>query len=178
MATKKETAKPKTKKASSTKPARTPRKSVSHKTVQNEPVISQPEPRLNAQIVDEKSLRTINQLNGFLTVGVVFTAVSLLVQMWATWKAKFVLTPVSFLYIVISLGLIATLVWCIRLLKQKRAVSVWVFVGFMMTYILYTLAFRWFDGKAIFVQRDVVTWIVLAAILFELYRLKRKNVLI
>jgi hypothetical protein len=40
------------------------------------------------------------------------------------------------------------------------------------------LAFRWFDGEALFIQRDFITWIVLAAILFELYRLKRKNVLV
>ncbi len=178
MATKKETTKPKTKKTSSTKSATTPQKSVRPKLAETEPVITQPQPQVNTQMVDEKSLQTINQLTSFLTVGVVFTAITLLVQIWATLKAKFALSSISFLYIVFSLVLIATLVWCIRLLKQKRVLSVWVFVGFMVMYILYTLAFRWFDGKVLFVQRDVVTWIVLAAILFELYRLKRKSVLV
>ena len=177
MVMKKDTAKPKAKKASSTKSKTTPQKSVRRKQVEVDPVIVQPQPQVKPQVVDEKSLRTINQLTGFLSVGVAFTAFSLVVQIWATLKAKFVLTPVSFLYIVFSLVLIAALVWCIRLLNQKRVLSISVFVGFMLLYILYTLAFRWFDEKALFVPMDLVAWIALAAILFELYRLHRKSIL-
>lgn len=177
MATKKETAKPKSKKVSSKKSATTSQKSVRRKLVEIKPISTQPQSQVKAQVLDEKSLRTIKQLTGFLTVGVVFTAITLLVQIWATLKAKFVLTSVSFLYIIFSFALIAALVWCIRLLNQKRVLSVWMFVGFTALYILYTLTFRWFDGNALFMQRDVVTWIVLAAILFELYRLKRKSAL-
>lgn len=103
MATKKETTKPKTKKTSSTKSATTPQKSVRPKLAETEPVITQPQPQVNTQMVDEKSLQTINQLTSFLTVGVVFTAITLLVQIWATLKAKFALSSISFLYIVFLL---------------------------------------------------------------------------
>ena len=146
--------------------------------VQVEEALGKREQDLKATSVDEKSLRSVSQLTGFLTIGVLFVAISLIVQIWATLRAKFVFTPISFLYIVFSLVLIAALVWCIRLLNQKRVLSLWVYVGFMTLYILYTMAFRWFDGKDLFMQRDFITWIVLAAILFELYRLKRKNVLV
>jgi hypothetical protein len=177
MATKKDTAKPKAKKVSSMKPNIAPRKPIRRKAVESEPTAVQEPSQIQTQPIDEKSLQTINQLTGFLGVGVFSIAITLIVQLWATLKAKFVLTPLSFLYIVFSLVLIAILVWCIRLVNQKQTLSIWVFVSFIATFILYSLAFRWFDGKELVKPMDIVTWIVLAFILFELYRLRRKNIL-
>jgi len=151
------------------------RKTVSHRPPETEPVSVQPQTKVD--VLDEKSRRTISNLTAYLSVGVLVNVFVLIVQFWATLKAQFVLSAVSFLYILIALVIIGTLVWCINLLKQKRIVALWAFVGFIALSFFYTVGFRWYGGKTLFMPMDLVAYVVQAVILFEIYRLKRNKIL-
>ena len=177
MVTKKESAQPKTKKVSATTLKTARSKPARVKRAQPKPTVVSTEAPAKPQIIDEKSMRSISQITGFLSVGVLFNVVALVVQIWATLKAKFVLSAVSFAYIIASLILLAALVWCIRLLNQKRALSVWVFLGFSVISILFSMTFNSYAGKALLSLANFVALFVQALLLFELYRLQRKGVL-
>lgn len=130
-----------------------------------------------ADFVDEKSLRSLSNLKGYLGIGVAFNALILIIRSWATLKAGFILTPLSVAYIFFSVVLIGALVWCIKLLDQRRLLAMWVFIGFIVISFFVTLALRLYGGIDAFTRSNVVAYIVQAGILFEIYRLKRKGVL-
>jgi hypothetical protein len=134
----------------------------------------EPQPRTSA---DEKSLRAIHSLTGYLSIAVILNALILLIQLWATFKAGYVLTAFSFVYLVLTISSIGALVWCIVLLNRKRALAVWVCAGFIAISFLNTLAVRSYSGKTLFVPLDLVGYGVQAAILLSIYSLKKKEIL-
>jgi hypothetical protein len=146
-------------------------------SVQSEAALGKTDNESRASFVDEKSIRSLNTLKAYLGVGVGLSALMLIIQIWATLKAGLILTPVSIAYIFFSVGLITALVWCIKLLSQRRLLAMWVFIGIIAIRFTVTLAFRLYGGKGAFTVSDVVAYIIQAAILFEIYWLNRKGVL-
>ena len=146
-------------------------------SVQSEAALGKSGNESGGSFVDEKSIRSLNNLKAYLGVGVCLSALMLIIQIWATLKAGLILTPISITYIFFSVVLISALVWCIKLLSQRRLLAMWVFIGIIAIRFFVTLAFRLYGGKETFTVSDIVAYIVQAAILFEIYRLKRKGVL-
>jgi len=140
-------------------------------------VETQPESQPRMALEDKKSLRAISSLTGYLGIAVLLNVLMLIIQLWATFKAGYVLTSFSFVYLFLSLASIAALVWCIILLNRKNVLALWAFVGFITLSFLNTLTLRLYGGKALFVALDLVAYIVQAAILLSIYSLKRKDIL-
>ena len=177
MVTKKESSKAKAEKPKSVKPKSATRKTPIRKIAKVQPAKVEQASEANPVFIDEKSLRTIRSLTGYLGVAAGLNAFFLIVQLWATFKVGYVLSWVSFVYILFSIALIGALVWCIKLLKQRKLLVLWVFVGFIAINFLYTLIFRFYGGKDLFSPLDIVAYIVQAAIFIDLYRLKSKDIL-
>jgi|SRR5687768_8562641 hypothetical protein len=141
-------------------------------------LVNQLEPQPRTTSADEKSLRAIRSLTGYLGIAVLFNALVLGIQLWATFKAGYILTAFSFVYLFLSLSSIGALIWCIILLNRKSALALWACTGFIAISFLSTLAVRSYGGKALFAPLDFVGYIVQAAILFSIHWLKRKDILI
>ena len=145
MTAKKESSKTREVKPRSAKTKSSIRKPASSQSVEVKPANTtntRQEPQTEAILIDGKLLKTIRSLAGYLSIAVAFNVFALIIQFWATSKAGFVLTWVSFVYIFFSVVLICTLAWCIYLLKLRRLLAFWVFVGFIMINFVY-----WFSTK-------------------------------
>jgi hypothetical protein len=128
-------------------------------------------------LTDEKSIRTIHSLTTYLTIGVILNSVFLIVQLWATFAAELILSSISYFYLIYDMILIGALIWCINLLKQQRLLALWVFAGFIVANFINVLLLRSYERKELFNSLDIIIYIVQAAIIFEIYRLKRNDVL-
>ena len=177
MAVKKEVTKTKAEKPKTVKPKSTTRKTISNQSVKVKPVIIKQEPEPEAVFIDRKSLKTINSLTVWLSVAAALNIFSVIIQLWATAKAGYVHTWISVLYTFLYIVLICALIWCVYLLKKRKALVFWVFAGYIAINFIHTTAFRLYEGKAFFDPLDIVVYIVEAAIVFDLYRLKRNDVL-
>jgi hypothetical protein len=175
MTVKKDVTKTKAEKPKTVKPKSTTRKTINNQSVKVKPVKIKQEPE--TVFIDRKSLKTINSLTVWLSVAAVLNTFFVFVQLWATAKAGYVHTWVSVLYTLLYIVLICALVWCVYLLKKRKALAFWVFAGYITINFIHTTAFRLYEGKAFFDPLDIVVYIVEAAIIFDLYRLKRNDVL-
>jgi hypothetical protein len=137
----------------------------------------QPEQQPSAVMPDEKSIKTLRTITNYLTAILFTCGLGVLLNLWQLFS-KDNSAPSSALFNIfafISLG--AILAWCLRLLKQMRVLSFWIFLVFVFANLACLIIYRLISGSPIFALVDVLLYLFAAVAVFELYKLKTNGTL-
>ncbi|MBK9924804.1 MAG: hypothetical protein IPP66_05870 [Anaerolineales bacterium] len=177
MIAKKDIVKPTVKKTPSKKSKSTPKKSVNHKSAESKTTVAQHQSQAKNQVIDEKSIKSLQSITNYLSVSVVSCGIGIIFNISSIIsKGESVLSSalLNILGFVLS-G--AILYWCVRLLKQKEATSLWVFMAFCFTTSIWVFINRWLVNATKFSAIDIMILIFMIGFGFELNRLKKNGTL-
>jgi len=125
----------------------------------------------------EKSIKLIEGTTNYLTAALVPFAIYPLYLLWGLFTGRsHDLLFVGF-NLVVSLSLAGVLFWCIRLLKEQRVLSLWLYLGVVVATFCYLMIYRVVTGAPIFSPADIILYGFQALILYALYSLKKSGLL-
>src|SRR3990172_8868003 len=125
--------------------------------------------RPKKSVVDEKSIKSLRSITNYLSASVVSCGIGVLFNIWYFFSGDESYLASAPLNITGFVGLGAILVWCIRLLKQMSASSLWVFLTFGLATYVWLIASRLILGTPMFSPIDIVLGIFVAGFSNELY---------
>jgi hypothetical protein len=125
---------------------------------------------------DEKSIKSLRSLTSFITL---VAWVNVLVGIYLIWvMVAYHLGISTLVSIILSFAIAGTLFWCDRLLEQKRRSAITIYALMMIVIWLVVLIMRLISSQPLFRLIDLAGLILPGAILFEMYRLRRRGFLV
>lgn len=170
MAAKTQTRKPKS------KSTRSARATPADPKVAKVPPTEQPEQQPSPEITDEKLIRSLRSLASFIALGAWLGILAGIFLVWSMIAYKWGISAV--VSIVLSFAISGALFWCSRLLEQKSQLAITVYTATMITSWFLILIMRLVNSRPLFGSRDLLSLIVPGVILFEMYWLRQKKVLV
>ena len=135
-----------------------------------------PQPATNKMQEDRKTIRSLQSLSSIITLGAwlsILTGIVLIWMMVASNLGFFVLVGVILAFVS---G--AGLFWCDRLLQQKSQRAITVYAAILIGGWVVILMMRLVNSWSLLGFRDLFGLLLPGAILFEMYKLKKKGVLV
>jgi len=128
-------------------------------------------------VVDEKSSKSLRTITNYLSATAVSYGIGVLFNIWYFFSGDERFLSSGPLNITGFLGLGVILIWCIRLLKQMNALSLWVFLAFGLGTYVWLIVSRLILGTPVFSSIDIVLGIFVVGFSNELYKLKKSGTL-
>ena len=125
---------------------------------------------------DEKSIRSLRSLSSFITLGAWLGILAGIFLIWSMIAYKW--GSSALVSIVLSFAMAGALFWCGRLLDQKRQLAITIYIATIIASWFIVLITRVINSRTLFASRDLISLIVPVVILFEMYRLRRKGLLV
>ena len=136
-----------------------------------------PQPSTTSKIQeDEKSIKSLRSLTSIITLGAWLSMLAGIYLVWSFVAYHFgIFTLVSAILSFVMGGL---LFWCDRLLAQKRRFAITIFASMTIVSWSVILILRLINSRPLFRTTDLVSLVLPGAILFEMFRLRQKGLLV
>jgi len=124
---------------------------------------------------EEKSIKSLRSLSSIIALG---AGLNLLAGLFLIWSMLAYHMGVSALInIILSFAIAGTLYWCSRLLDQRNRRVLTIYASLIFAIWCIILVLRIIDSQPLFELRDLLSLILPAYILFEMYRFKQNGIL-
>ncbi len=140
------------------------------------PPPEQAEQQPSPLITDEKVIRSLQSLASFIALGAWLGILAGIFLIWSMISYRWGISAIVSIVLVFAIS--GVLFWCSKLLEQKSQLAITVYTVTMIASWVIVLITRLASSRPLLGARDLLSLIVPGIILFEMYRLRQKKVLV